>query len=225
MPAVFGLPATQTVTSANVYYTPAYELPGYKDVLPTWQSSTNTNYHTFSMRAQAGSTRSWADFGHEETHVSSGNRIWILFNNTSSSDDSTSFSDSLLENNLQDIQLTLKIKEMNVFAVSRGDWDQPDIRTDFTIAGKVPVPEDRIIPTAMLIGYGVGLDATFGSSSLTDAESSFEKYHHDESAGMSIFGIQLGSGSSHTTDYKTAKSALTFASDSHTMSVDPEKNL
>lgn len=52
----------------------------------------------------------------------------LLSNNISSSGDPATFSGSLLQKNLQDVQLTLKIKEMNVFEVSRGDRDQRDIR-------------------------------------------------------------------------------------------------
>ena len=177
------------------------------------------------MQAQSGSTRSWTEYGHQESHVSNGNHIWIIFNDTSSSDDSTTFTESALEQHLEDIQLTLKIKEMAVFSVVKGDWSQPNIRKDFTFTGTVPVAESLIVPSAMLIGYGVGLEASFGSSSLQQATNSFENFHHDQSAGMSIFGIQLSSGTSHTTDYKTGKSALTFDEKRQTMSIDPEQNL
>lgn len=223
MPACSALPINaKEVKKGDIFYTPAYDVPGYKDMLSQWESSTNKDYIEHELKATAASSHSWSDFGHSESSGSSGNNIWVIFNNTSSHSESTTSQKSALDEHLEDITFKLKIREMKVFSVRRGDWDRPSIRDDFVFTRD---PKQRVIPDRFLIGYGVGLDASFGEDSRKEARENYEKIMQDKSAGMSIFGIQIGSATTTTSVIRTAKDDIEVTNSGDRISIPPEKNL
>ncbi|KAF4981200.1 hypothetical protein FDECE_17730 [Fusarium decemcellulare] len=213
------------ITQKDISYVPAYRLTGYEDRLQRWKNSQNKNYTTIEMNVTKGQDIDWQSFGHSKQDKQSGNKIWVIFNNTSSSTEEDSKSARQLEHVLQNVTFKLKIKELAAFPVIRGNWDYPNLRKNFKFVNGAPVASDYITPKAILVGYGVGLEATFKDEAKNEASEAINHFKQNNDSGLNILGFQIRGSNSSTESSSTSKSDVKFDSDNGKISIDPEANL
>ncbi|KAH6876385.1 hypothetical protein B0T10DRAFT_552531 [Thelonectria olida] len=190
----------------DISYVPAYTLSGYEDRLENWKKSQNKNYTTIEINVTKGNALSWQSFGHSKENKQSGNKIWVVFDSTSSSSKEDSESARQLQHVLQNVTFRLKIKELASFPVIRGKWDNPNLRKNFELLKGAPAESDCITPTRIPVGYGVGLEATFKDEAKNEASRAINHFKKNDYAGLNILGFQIRESSSSTETSSTSKS-------------------
>ncbi|KAF3057960.1 hypothetical protein GL218_05876 [Daldinia childiae] len=226
MPTIFAdVASDKAINKDDIAYVPAYSLSGYGDLLTKWKKSSNTNYHNISVSVNNSKNLSWTSFGHSESLSDTKKKVWIVFNESSSSEEKDKHSAEQLEDQLNKVDFNLKVKEWATIPITRGNWDHPNIRKNFKFVSDTPAEEDYVVPTAMLIGYGVGLEATFQSEAKKSAKDAIDHFSKTAESGMRILGINIQPSKSNMSSSSTSKSDVKFDSENGKISISPENNL
>ncbi|KAI8959864.1 hypothetical protein F5Y11DRAFT_350073 [Daldinia sp. FL1419] len=226
MPTIFSdIVPDKVINKEDIAYVPAYSLSGYGNLLSKWKKSTNTNYHNISVSVNRGKNLSWTSFGHSESLSNQNNEIWVVFNKAASLEEKDKNSAEQLEDELHKVNFNLKVKEWATIPITRGNWDHPNIRKNFKFVADAPAEEDYVVPTAMLIGYGVGLEASFQGDTKQSTKEAIEHFSKKTESGIRILGIEVQPSKSNTSSSSTSKNDVTFDAENGKISISPENNL
>lgn len=228
MATVFAdVPSDKKIDKDDISYVPAFSLSGYSDLLAGWKknSGSGSDYHTIQLSVKQGKSQSWASYGHEQSASNSGNKIWVIFNNVSEQNSDDKKATEALEQQLENMDFALKIKELAAIPIARGNWDHPNLRGNFSFLPGVPAVGNFVVPTTILVGYGVGLDASFRGDAKDQVKESLNHFSESKEAGLNILGFQIHGKKSSITSESTARESVKFDSNEGSISISPEKNL
>lgn len=77
----------------------------------------------------------------------------------------------------------------------------------------------------MLIGYGVGLEASFTGNAKKEMKETVQKLHSEKDSGLNILGFKVRGPTNPESQSSTGKDAMAFDEESGKLSISPEKNL
>jgi hypothetical protein len=209
----------------NIFQAPTYTMQGFKDTAENWVrrfSDPNRKDIVWDMDIQSLEHSNFTSLGHSEAHTSSGNSIWIFFSQESRHDETHDTKSVQLHDASQDVKLSLKFVGLQTFSLGTGQWDVPGVQNLFPnlLSGAAGgLGESLIKISAILVGYGVGLDASFSGSVRDEVNTFMANAFSDSSTGTRVFGINFGTDSSSSSSNSVSTDQVKYNSSTGALSI------